>query len=131
MAHFLIDHHTLVEREVEMTATGVRTRTTSKDPEIVTALRDHVQQMADLLEGGGRIRNWDPLFRELFAHRASIDMEISNIEGGVEVVETSDDPEVAQLIQAHALKVDQFVARGREAYREETPLPAGYRSASP
>jgi hypothetical protein len=33
--------------------------------------------------------------------------------------------------RAHVSKVEEFVARGIEAYREETPLPAGYSDASP
>ena len=53
-------------------------------------------------------------------------MEIQDIEGGVEVVETSENPEVVKLIRAHAAKVDEFVARGIEAYREETAIPEDY-----
>lgn len=130
VAHFLIDNHEKLDRTVEIVPGGVRTRTVSEDPEIVEALRTHVQQMADLLEGGGRIRNWDPLFREIFDHRDDIQMKIVEIEGGVEVVETSADEEVAALIRSHAGKVEDFVARGIEAYREETALPESEASST-
>ncbi len=129
--HFLIDHHEELERTVAEIPGGVRTRTVSENPEIVDAVRTHVRQMVDLIHNGGRIRNWDPLFREIFDHREAIEMEITDIEGGVQVTETSEDAQVTELIRAHAVKVEEFVARGIEAYREETPLPEGYSSTSP
>ena len=58
-------------------------------------------------------------------------MEVHPLDNGVEVVETSDDSQVALLIQAHARKVDDFVARGSAAYQEETPLPNGYSATRP
>ena len=131
LAHYLIENHQRLQRSVELIQGGVRTRTTTDDAELVETLRQHVQQMASLIHDGGRIRNWDPLFREIFDHRESIEIEIDNLDNGVEVVETSDDDAVALLIQAHAKKVDEFVARGRAAYREETPLPDGYSKTSP
>ena len=131
LAHFLIDNHDRLERTVEVIPGGVRTRTTTDDPELVDALRRHVRQMAALIHDGGRIRNWDPLFREIFDRREAIEIQIDDLEDGVEVTETSSEAEVARLIQAHARKVDEFVARGRAAYREETPLPEGYGKTSP
>jgi hypothetical protein len=72
---------------------------------------------------------WDPLFRELFARADEISIEIEQLEDGMRVTETSDDPAVVQLIQAHARKVNEFVERGPAAVHEETPLPAGYAPA--
>lgn len=129
--HFLVANHSKIERTVEIIPGGVRTLTVAEDPEIIDTLRIHVHQMADLIHEGGRIRNWDPLFKEIFDHRQAIQMKITDIEGGVEVVETSTDEDVALLIQAHAEKVEEFVARGIEAYREETPLPKAYTDTSP
>ena len=82
--------------------------------------------MRGLLEGGGQIRSWDPLFREIFEHRDEIVMEIEQLEDGVRVTETADNPEVVKLIRTHARKVSEFVARGPAAVHEETPIPAGY-----
>jgi len=129
--HFLVDNHESLERTVENIPGGVLTRTVSKDPEIIDAVRTHVRQMVDLIHGGGRIRNWDPLFREIFDHREAIEMQITDIEGGVEVTETSEDDQVAKLIRAHAVKVEEFVARGLDAYKEETPLPEDYSETRP
>lgn len=131
IAHFLVENHSKLDRTIEIIPGGVRTQTVSSDPEIVDALRTHVRQMAELIEDGGRIRNWDPLFREIFDHREAITMKIVDIDRGVEVVETSSDDEVAQLIRAHAGKVADFVTRGIEAYQEETPLPEPISDPSP
>jgi len=48
------------------------------------------------------------------------------IRDGVEVRETSDDPNVVKLIQAHGRGISAFVARGRAAAGQETPLPDDY-----
>ncbi len=125
----LIDGHESIERKIEEIPGGVRTVTTTKDAALVSELRKHVREMADLVETGGRIRMWDPLFVELFDHADAIDIAIEDVEGGVVVTETSEDPQVAKLIRAHAEKVLEFVNRGVEAYREETPLPEDYSPA--
>lgn len=118
-----------IERTVEEIPGGVRTRTVvaGEDPELVRTLVEHVEGMAGLMAQGGRIRSWDPLFSELFDHAAAIDLEVEEIPGGVLVVETSADPEVAKLIRAHAYKVNEFLARGHGAVHESTPLPEDYR----
>jgi hypothetical protein len=123
----LLDGHQSIERRVEEIEGGVRTETVTSDPELVPTLRRHVAEMTRLMKEGGRIRGWDPLFAELFDHADLVRIEMEEIEGGVAVTETSSDPEVVKLIRAHAAKVGDFSARGHEAYREETPLPAEYR----
>ena len=125
-AHFLVTNHDRLERKVEDIPNGVQTVTTTDDPELLEPLREHVREMSAMLEGGGHIRNWDPLFAEIFENAESIQFEIEEIENGVLVTEVSDDEEVVKRIRAHARKVDQFVAEGPEACREETPLPDNY-----
>ena len=125
----LIDNHAAIARRVEEIPGGVRTVTTSEDPELVPVLRRHAQEMEELVRTGGRIRMWDPLFAELMSRSGELRIEVLETEGGVTVLETADDPEVVKLIRAHAAKVMEFVDRGQAAYREETPLPEGYGSA--
>jgi hypothetical protein len=122
----LLENHDRIERTVEQIPGGVRTTTTTSDPDLVPELRRHVTQMKALVETGDHIRMWDPLFAEIFRHADKIEMTIEKVDGGVAVTETSADEDVVALIRAHALKVDQFIARGRDAYEEETPLPEGY-----
>ena len=125
-AHFLVTHHDQLERVVEDIPNGIQTVTTTGDPELLEPLRKHVQEMSAVLEEGGHVRKWDPLFAEIFEHGEAIQIEIEEIDDGVRVTETSKDEEVVKLIRAHARKIDQFVARGQDACREETPLPADY-----
>lgn len=122
----LIGAHDDIERIVEEVPGGVRTTTTTTDPELVPVLQRHVTEMAGLLESGGRIRNWDPLFAELFDRRDEIHITIDRLDNGVEVVETSDDEGVTKLIRAHARKVEEFVAEGDDVLHQPTPLPADY-----
>ena len=126
----LHDYRSVIERRTEEIDNGVITVTRSpSSPEAAEAIRRHVREMRELLEGGGRVRLWDPLFRELFERADEISMQIEDLEDGMRVTETSDDPEVVKLIQAHARKVTEFVERGPAAAHEETPLPADYAAA--
>lgn len=69
----------------------------------------------------------DPLFRELFKHADKIEMQIQNLENGVLVIETSEDPQVVELIQQHANRaVSEFAAQGMKRAMQPTPLPEGY-----
>ena len=121
------DYRHEIERRVDEVENGVVTVTRAPSSEAAAAaIRRHVGEMKQLLEEGGRVRMWDPLFRELFAHADEIVMELEELEDGMKVTETSDDPEVVALIRAHARKVTEFIERGPAAVHEETPLPAAY-----
>lgn len=127
--HALVhEHRQDIVREIENIDDGVITVTRSPgNPEAVSVLQRHVREMKGLLEGGGRLRAWDPLFSEVFKHYAEIDMAVEALDDGVRVIETSENPEVVKLIQAHARKVSEFLARGPAAVHEATPLPDDYR----
>ena len=126
--HQLLMQHEKIDRRVENLENGVRTRTVSDDPQIATAIRTHVRQMKDRMEEKKPIRQMDPVFRELFENAEKIDLQIKDIEGGVEVLETSEDPQVVKLIQQHANRaVSEFVERGMQRAMQPTPLPEGYK----
>ncbi len=123
----LFEHHDRIDRQVEDLPDGVLTTTTSADEKIADALRRHVRQMKQQLAVGRAMRRGDPLFRELFAHRARIQMEIEDVPGGVRVRHTSEDPEVVLLIRQHAhAAVSQFIEQGPQREHRHTPLPPGY-----
>jgi len=123
--HELIDSHESITREVETLKDGVVTVTRSTDPDLVPTLQKHVGQMVEMLESGGSIRHWDPLFVEIFKHADQIDVRTELLDDGIRVWETASDPYVAKLIQAHAAKVSEFAERGREAMHEPTAVPEG------
>ncbi|MCA9260098.1 MAG: DsrE family protein [Planctomycetales bacterium] len=122
--HFLLENHAKIVRTVTETAKGVETLTESKDPDIAAKIKEHVYWMKERIEKGNPIRRRDPLFDELFQHTEKIKMEFEDTDDGVRVVETSDDPYVARLIQAHARTVSLFAERGfNEAMKNHSVPP--------
>lgn len=123
------DYRHAIERESAEIDRGIRSVTRiPSDPEGARALIRHVEEMKSLIDSGGRIRGWDPLFAAIFDHAAEIQIEVEKLADGVRVTETSDNPRVVELIRAHARKVDEFIRRGPEAVHEPTEVPTGYLS---
>ena len=125
-ARTLVMNHGSLTRKVIEIPNGVRTISTITDPSMVPVLQSHPREMDQHLSKGGQVRNWDPFFVEIAKQHDKIEMSFKNLDNGIEVVSTSDDPEVVKLIRAHAYKVSEFVALGREAAHESTPIPKGY-----
>lgn len=119
----LMAFHDQLERTTEVIPNGIRSRTTSANPDLAKTLQDHVVSMEKRFAGGRAIRSWDPLFAALFEYKDQIDMQYYNIKNGVEAVLTSDDPKVVELIQCHDQTLHNFVERGGEAGREQSPKP--------
>jgi hypothetical protein len=69
------------------------------------------------------IHQRDPLFREIFRHTDQIEAQYERTPKGVRVVETSRDPYVVKLIQAHAQVVSAFIANGRSELMKNHPVP--------
>ncbi len=128
--HFLLEHHSRIRRSVKKLENGVETLTESDDPEITAKIQEHVAAMhARVLDGRG-LRFWDELFVAIFNKHASIRMTVENTGKGVRVTETSDDPNVVMLIQAHADVVSQFVAKGFEEAHQNHAVPNRKAAAS-
>ena len=126
----LLVAHEEIRRDVQDIPNGVRSRTTSGDGDIAELIRTHVHQMRTRIDRGNPIRQMDPLFRELFKHSDAITMQVTDLPDGVQVVETSADPQVQLLIRQHAYRaVSEFVAKGMARAMRPTPLPPGYRSS--
>ena len=110
--HFLLTNHEQITRTVKNLDDGVETLTESEDPEIAEKIQEHVKWMEWRVEKTKPIRMRDPLFAELFKHTDKIKMQREETRKGIRVTETSSDPDVARLIQAHAEVVSKFVERG-------------------
>lgn len=123
----MLINHKQIDRRVENLSNGVKTWTTSENPEIASAIQVHVRQMKKRMEEQRPIRQMDPLFREIFKHADKIDMQIEDLENGVLVIETSEDPQVVKLIRQHANRaVSEFAEQGMQRAMQPTPLPEGY-----
>lgn len=121
--HALFGDHTKIMRTVKNISNGVETVTQSDDPKVKALIIEHSWAMKARLEKKQPIRQWDPLFAELFKHADKIKMELTNTAKGIKVIEISDDPYVVKLIQAHAAGVSEFVKEGMSVMHKEHPLP--------
>jgi len=122
--HFLLENHKEIKRTVKKLDNGVETVTESDNTEVTKKIQEHVPAMYERLKSGKGVRYWDPLFAEAFKHGKKMKLTIENTKAGVKVVETSDEADVAKIIQAHADVVSKFVEKGFEEARKEHPVPA-------
>lgn len=122
---FLLSKHDLIRRTVKDLDNGVETLTESDDSEVAGQIKEHVEWMQYRVENVNPIRMRDPLFAELFKHAEKIQMQHFDTEKGVKVIETSDDPYVAKLIQEHAKVVSKFVEHGHAEAKKNHPVPVG------
>jgi hypothetical protein len=121
--HFLLENRKDIRRTVKQTKTGVETLTESDKPEVAKKIKEHVTAMHKRVKEGKGIHYRDPLFAEIFKHYDKIVMTVERTEKGVKVTETSDDPYVAKLIQAHALVVSKFIENGFDEAHKNHELP--------
>jgi hypothetical protein len=121
--HTLLTNRQSITRKVTNTEKGIETVTESDDPEIAKAIQKHVLAMKARVEEGRPIHMRDPLFAALFGNADKIEMSVEKTDGGVRVVETSDDPYTAKLIQAHARVVSLFIKNGQAEVRSNHEVP--------
>lgn len=119
-----------IQRKVKYNSpkNGVTTVTgsTSK-PEINEWIYDHIRQMKDLVESGGRVRNWDGLFSELFDNAVKLKLDCDyNKDGAVECTHTGDTCYAEALTKAHAKVVSLFLANRDEMSKDHEYLIGDY-----
>jgi hypothetical protein len=116
--HALFADREKIERKVTTLPDGVETTTESDDPKVAARIVEHVYAMKNRMEKQQPIHTCDPLFAELFANASNIRIDISKSSRGVIVKETSGDPNVVKLIQAHADTVSEFLNKGMPAMHQ-------------
>jgi hypothetical protein len=121
--HQLFDHRTEITRKVVKLPDGIETLTESSNPEVTRLLQTHVASMLARVEESRPIHRRDPLFAELFRHANHVTARHEATATGVRVVETSKDPYVVKLLQAHAEVVSAFIANGRAEMMKNHPVP--------
>lgn len=122
--HFLLDHRKDIARQVTHVPGGVETLTESANPQVAQKIQAHVASMYQRVEQRRPIHARDPLFAEIFRHTHKIKMKLEKTKAGVKVVETSDDPYVTKLIQAHAEVVSLFLKNGRAEAMKNHSVPS-------
>lgn len=121
---FVKDNRADIKRTVKVLPNGVETLTESDKPEVAKKIREHVAAMHERITSGKGIRLRDPLFAEIFENYDKVVMKVERTDKGVKVAETSDDPKVVKLIQAHAEVVSKFIQNGHDEMRKNHALPA-------
>ncbi len=108
----LLDHRESIERTVKNIDGGILTVTESDDAEVARWIQQHVASMKTRVENVRPIHMRDPLFRAVFSNTKTIEIKVESTKKGVRVTETSKEPFVARLIQAHAQVVSLFLKNG-------------------
>ena len=119
----LLTNHEKVEMTVVNQENGVYVKSTSKDPQVASWIKDHVQSMMDLVESGGNIRMWDPIFAKLLQHRYDFEFDLDVIPEGIEITKTATSPCVIDLLQWHADVVQLFAQRGHAEAKKTHAIP--------
>ena len=109
-----------LSREVTNLPDGIRTVTRSSDPEVMDALVSHVVGMIGRVEAGDdpEIFIQSPTLDLFFERGDRIDTQIDVTDDGIVVVQTSEDPELVEAMQVHAVEVTAMVDRGMQAVHE-------------
>ena len=120
---YLLEHRDEIERSVKMTPNGIETLTESDNPDITKRIQEHVAAMYKRVEKPSPIHMRDPLFAAVFRNYDKIEMQMEKTDKGIFVKESSKDPYVAKLIQAHAEVVNLFIANGFNELHRNHELP--------
>ena len=97
--------------------------TTSKNPQIANWIQEHVASMMQRVATDQRIRQWDPIFVEMFDKRSEILSKMTNIPGGVEVDLFGVTVCGQSLAEAHVKLVSAFLSGGRPEVQKAHPIP--------
>jgi hypothetical protein len=119
----LLTYRKYIKRQVTNRSDGVVTITESSNAALAAKIQEHAEAMQARLKEGRAINFHDPLFAEVFRNADKIKMTVERTKKGVRVTETSDDPNVVKLIQAHARVVSLYVKKGQAEVQKTHATP--------
>src|SRR5579859_179044 len=111
----MFNRHTEIRRTVEEIPGGVRTTTESDASDLVAQLQTHVSDMYSHLNQDSEVSCMSQSLPTLFSHAKDYQRQLTLTAKGVQVTETSSDPQVTQAIREHAQEVSGFVRDGMPA----------------
>ena len=112
IVHELLTNHRAITRTVDHLPNGIRTLTESQSPAIAGLIAAHVASMERRLEEGEVFNLFSHSLPILFENYDRIQSEFEYLPTGVALVQTSEDPEIVQALQAHAAEVTELVDEG-------------------
>lgn len=117
----LFQNHVEITRRVEMIPNGIKTITETDNPDLRTSLVNHVVGMITRVEDGNNphIPIQSQMLTPIFDGGQTITTDLNPTDLGIEVIQTSTDPDVVAALQAHAVEVSDLAARGMQAVHEQ------------
>lgn len=115
--HQLFAYHDQIHRTVEEIPKGIRAVTESDNPEVAKLIQTHVSRMYDRV----RKQQFVPMMGmsstlpTMIQANNQYQREFRITPKGIEVKETSNNPEMVVVIREHAKEVTQFAAQGMPA----------------
>ena len=112
----IFQQHMEIERRVTNLPNGISTFTASPNPAVRAAIVSHVSMMVTRLAEGRNpeVIIQSPTLDALF----DVQEEIEVTDTGIDVIQTSSNPEVVTLLQTHAAEVSDVSKRGMTAVHE-------------
>lgn len=115
VVHKLLFDHDKIKRTVTKLPDGIRTVTTSDDPQVAQYLKDHVASMSQRLKDGKVFNVASHTLPTIFANATKIRTDIEQTPNGVIVTQTSNDSATVAALQAHASEVSDLAREGMVA----------------
>lgn len=113
----IFKNHKEITRSVEIISNGISTITETKNEDLRGAIVKQVVGMVARLEAGRdpQIIIQRPTLDKLFEGRSFIETKIKMTELGVEVTQTSIEPDIVKVLHKHASEVSDMAKRGMAA----------------
>jgi hypothetical protein len=118
--HQLFANRGQIHRTVQEIPHGIQAVTESDDPSVAALIQSHVPKMYQRLDNGQTF----PMIRmiatlpTMFSNANRYQRQYKLTSKGIIVTETSDDPDLVDLIREHAREVSGFVKEGMPAMME-------------
>ena len=116
----IFQKHKEIKRTVTNIENGIKTETYSENLEIRAAIVSHVTAMITRIQEGQnpKVLIQSPTLDKLFNNYDKIETSIELTDTGIAVIQTSEDPKVAKLLQTHASEINDMVEKGMQAIHE-------------
>ncbi|MDE8343179.1 MAG: hypothetical protein POH28_11325 [Acidocella sp.] len=112
----LFERHASIARKTYILPNGIVDTTTSSDPTTADIIKAHVLEMYQRLDQSQPFPYpMSPSVTAMFANDTAYRRSYKLLPDGIEVTETSDDPEMLKMIYAHAKELDGFAKYGMPA----------------
>lgn len=112
----LFERHAEIQRATEYLPNGIIDATVSSNPKTAGIIQAHVIEMYDRM-ASNRPFNYmmSPSASTMLQNATKYQRSYRLLPTGIEVTETSDDPEMVKVIYAHAKELDRFAKEGMPA----------------